>query len=415
MIRIGIVGCGRILNAHLQGYRQLREAGVDDFRITALCARKREDALMFRKKGEGPPPRPPVLDPSSGDPLAAPHIYLDEFQPDTDVAIYTDYREMIASGRIDAVNDFTSLFMHHQVGLAALEAGKHLLSEKPLAITVKAGRKMVKLAREKGLTFGVHENVRQGLHTRMAGWLVHQGIIGEVQMVILGGIGGPWSPDKIAAETPWRHRKLLGGGGGAIDIGVHVMDLLRYVCGEIHTVQATVRTLEPIRVRRDAAGRVRETVEADVDDTYLATLFFASGTIGQLLFSWGGHGEATSIPGGPVFYGSKGCLKGGEVILDDGTRHSALELFQAEADATLKERFFPLGLRDPIAIQQYDWLRAIAEGQDPETSGEEGLRDLAAAYAMIESSRRGCAIPVEAVLNGEIADYQAEIDAHYGI
>ena len=56
MIRIGIVGCGRILNAHLHGYRLLREAGYDDFRITALCARNEDDALMFRKRGEGPTP-----------------------------------------------------------------------------------------------------------------------------------------------------------------------------------------------------------------------------------------------------------------------------------------------------------------------------------------------------------------------
>ena len=84
MIRIGIVGCGRILNAHLQGYQRLRELGIDNFRITALCARREEDALMFRRRGEGPPPRPPVLDPSTGDPLAAPHTYLSDFQDDVE-------------------------------------------------------------------------------------------------------------------------------------------------------------------------------------------------------------------------------------------------------------------------------------------------------------------------------------------
>ena len=57
MIRIAIVGCGRILNAHLQGFKVLREAGVDNFRITALVARKESDALMFRRRGEGPVPR----------------------------------------------------------------------------------------------------------------------------------------------------------------------------------------------------------------------------------------------------------------------------------------------------------------------------------------------------------------------
>src|SRR5256714_14056923 len=125
MIRIGIVGCGRILNAHLQGYKQLRERGIDTFRITALCARRQEDALMFRRRGEGPPPRPPVLDPATGDPLAAPHTYVSDFQDDLEVAIFTDYHELIASGSVDAINDLTPLALHHEVGAAALEAAQH--------------------------------------------------------------------------------------------------------------------------------------------------------------------------------------------------------------------------------------------------------------------------------------------------
>src|SRR6187397_11442 len=155
MIRIGIVGCGRILNAHLQGYKRLRELGVDNFRITALCARREDDALMFRQRGAGPPPRPPVLDPSTGDPLAAPHTYLSDFQDDLEPAIYTDYRELIAGGQVDAINDFTTLALHHQVGALALDAGMHLLTQKPLAISVRGGRRLVELARARGLTLGV--------------------------------------------------------------------------------------------------------------------------------------------------------------------------------------------------------------------------------------------------------------------
>ncbi len=420
MVRIGIVGCGRILNAHLQGYRLLREAGYDGFCITALCARNEEDALMFRKRGEGPTPRAAVLAPETGDPLAAPHIYLDEFQPDTDVAVFTDYREMIAAGVVDAVNDFTTLSMHHQIGAAAFDAGLHLLVQKPLAISVAAGRLMVDGAKAKGLTLGLFENVRQSGGTRAAAWAISNGMIGNLQLALFGGIGGLWSPDKIVGETPWRHRKLEGAGGGAIDIGVHVMHMVRYTCGEVAAVSGTVRTFEPVRYLHGdpAAG---PSVEANVDDTYLATVTCEGGALAQLMWSWGGHGEETLIPGAPVFYGSEGCIKGGEIILDDGSRRNLQEAFWAEADPELLDVQFPLvganetRLTDPFAIQQYDWLEAIGRGGQPETDGEEGLRDLAAAFGMIESSQLGRTVSMEELLSGEVSGYQREIDDHFGL
>ena len=420
MIRIGIVGCGRILNAHLHGYRLLREAGFDNFRITALCARNPDDALMFRKRGEGPPPRAAVLPPESGDPLAAPHIYLDEFQPDTDVAVFSDYQEMIAAGVVDAVNDFTTLSMHHQIGAAALDAGLHLLVQKPLAISVAAARLLVDKARAHALTLGLFENVRQSPSTRAAAWAIREGLIGDLQLALFGGIGGLWSPDRIVAETPWRHRKLEGGGGGALDIGVHVMHWLRYVCGEVAAVSGTVRTFEPLRhLHGDAAAG--PSVEANVDDTYLATVTCENGALAQLMWSWGGHGEATPIPGAPVFYGSKGCIKGGEIIADSGSRRNLLDTFWAEADAALLNAQFPLAdsagapLTDGFAIQQYDWLQAIERGGQPETDGEEGLRDLAAAFGMIESSLLERTVTLDELLSGEVRGYQQEIDAHYGL
>jgi len=415
MIRIGIVGCGRILNAHLQAYKTLRESGIDDFRITALVAHRANDAYMFLRRGQGPTPRPPVLPPESGDPLAAPHTYLSDFQEAGDVQVYTDYREMIEQAPVEAINDFTPLALHHQVGAAALSAGKHLLTQKPLAVSVKAGHRLVRMAAERGLTLGVFENVRQMAASRAVHWAVQRGLIGRPQMAVVGSLGGPWSPDHVVADTPWRHRKMLAGGGGSVDIGVHQFHLLRYAFGEVAWVSAVARTFEPIRHRRDATGQVVESVVADVEDTYLAMAGFKSGALAQMLWSWAGHGEALEIPGSPAFYGSEGCIKGNELIHDDGIHEQLLQKFEAEMSAEERDRFFPLGLRDPFALQQLDWLRAIKKGRDPETNGREGLLDLACAFALLESATLRRQVDVDQVLSGLACAYQAEIDAHYGL
>ena len=415
MIRIGIVGCGRILNAHLQGYKKLREAGIDNFRITALVARQIEDAQMFVRRGEGPTPRPPVTPPQAGDPLGAPHTYLSDFQDDVDVRVYTDYRAMLADGVVDAVNDFTTLALHHQVADASLGAGKHLMTQKPLAISVAAARQMVKQADAARLILGTFENVRNDRFTRAAGWAVRRGLIGEPQMALLGSIGGLWSPDIIVADTPWRHRKLLGGGGGTIDIGVHQFHLLRSGLGEVDWVSATTRSFEAQRRYRDAAGKGQETVAVDVDDTYFATAGFAGEAIAQLLWSWAGQSEPLVIPDAPAFYGSEGCIKGRELIDKRGQHTPLLQHFEQSMSADEREQFFPLGLTDTFALQQLDWLRAVEAGVASETSGREGLHDLACAFAMLESSTLQRRVTLEEVLSGAAATYQAEINVHYGL
>jgi predicted dehydrogenase len=224
-----------------------------------------------------------------------------------------------------------------------------------------------------------------------------------------------WSPSKVVAETPWRHNKLQAGGGGAIDIGVHQMHFQRYVVGEIQAVSAVARTLEPNRTLRDASGNVLEEVQANVDDTYMATLMFERGAIGQLWWSWALSPEELRIDDAPAILGSKGAIRGGQIVSADGTRRSLSETFQAEMTADERQEFFPLGLDDPSAMQNLDWLRAIERGANPETSGEQGMRDLACAFAMLESSALGRAVTQEEVLSGAVDSYQREIDEHYGL
>ena len=92
------------------------------------------------------------------------------------------------------------------------------------------------------------ENLRYAPSVRVARWLIDQGYLGAIQMIARWGIGTPeWSPDRVVADTPWRHQKLLGGGGASLDIGVHLLHELRYLAGPIDTISGVTRIFEPTR------------------------------------------------------------------------------------------------------------------------------------------------------------------------
>jgi predicted dehydrogenase len=410
-VRIGIVGAGRILPAHLRGYQLLRQVGVDDVRITALTSRTRRDAESYVERDRGPVPRPPVSN-QPADPLSVDDVFISDFQGIEDVRVYDSLDELLASGTVDALDITASLPVHHTAALAGIRAGKHCLVQKPLAISVAAGRRMVDEAQHQGVSLGVTENLRYAPSARIARWVIDQGFLGDVQMIAHWSVGtAEWSPDRVVAETPWRHRKLEGGAGASLDIGVHLLHELRYLGGEIGSMYGVTRTFEPTRY----VDKNVERIQCDVDDAFFATITFASGAVGQLTFSWAGHGAPTPMPDGLVLYGTRGCLKGGTLTLDDGASQSAAELFAAQADQQTVDRYFPHGLRDTFALGLLDFRNAIRAGRDPEASGREGLFDLAAAYAICESAALGRPVSVQDVLGGRIGNYQAEIDRYYGL
>lgn len=420
MVRIGIIGCGRILNAHLRGYRVLREAGYDNFRITALSARNRKDAESHLVRGHGPAQKRPVTPPEAGDPLGVADEYLSDFQKDTEVAVFTDYRELVASGTVDAINDYTAVYLHHEIARLAFEHGLHVLTQKPLAVSVAAARQMQRLAREAERVFGVTEVVRYREGNRALAWAASAGAVGTPQMAVVGALGGLWSPDKIVAETPWRHRKLQAGGGGAIDIGVHLAHLLSMVLGPPRWVQATARTLANERYTRDESGTIIDTVRADVDDTVTATFGFDSGALATLFWSWAGTPTPVGIEGAPVLVGSDGMVRGGSIVSAAG-ESSLLESYYSSIDSTERESRYPRGITDEFALQQLAWIEAIearrrgAQKPEFETSGEAGTADLAAAFAMLESSDRGARVEIADVLSGSVREHQRDIDEHYGL
>ena len=213
---------------------------------------------------------------------------------------------MLDAGVVDAVDITTEVGIHHPQTLACLEAGVHALVEKPLAITMRAARLMVDAAHRRGLQLAVCEHARYLRMARLGGWLVARGDLGTPQMASWPSIGTAlWSPDNWVGNSNWRHRKVIGAGGCSLDIGPHVFHRLRVLCGEVESVSALARVVEPTRYLRDADGEILDTVECDADDVFMALATFATGAIGQFSFAFAGHG-APSIPAGPIVYGSKG-------------------------------------------------------------------------------------------------------------
>lgn len=397
--------------AHLRGIAALQSAGLSPVRITALCSPRTEVAEMFRRRGQGPPPRPPASS-KADDPLAAPHLYVSDIQTDVVPEIYDDWRTMLDGDVADAVLVLAPVSLHHEIALAALSAGKHVLIEKPFAISVRAGRAIEAEAERTGLVAGVAENLRYEVGTRALGWAVAEGFIGKPQLWLSGGVGGQWAPDHVVAHTPWRHRKLEAGGGPAIDIGVHIMHQIRYIMGAVEEIGALARTLEPTRVEREGSG-ASTVVNNEVEDVYLAQLRFASGAIGTSFSGWAGRGESCALPDSPVIYGTTGCIKADTLIGGDGVRTKATDLLAEHATDEVKEHYFPHGVRDAFGLELLDFVTAITTGTNMEASATEGVMDLAMAYAILESSFAAAPVRVADVLSGAVNGYQAEIDAHF--
>jgi predicted dehydrogenase len=410
-VRIGIIGCGNIVRAHLNGLKELKQRNLlEGVRIVALCNRTEARAQSFVKKGEGPEPYPGA-GPSS-DPMNAPHVWISELQ-DERPEVFTDYKQMIDTTDVNTVLVCTPVSTHYDIGMYAMSKGIHVFLEKPMAVSVKAGRALVEKAKETGVTFGVAENFHYLEFPRLKSWAIEQGYIGDATLSMQMNVGGFYAPDLIVGNTAWRHKKLVAGGGITSDACVHGFHVLRMAHGEIEYVNGETRTVEPTRVLKDEDGSIKEEVECETDDTMACTLIFENGLLHHQLQSWGGRGDAARMPG--VAYGTKGCINGSEICLDDGTRLDLRTEFDSKASQEVKDRFFPHGITDSFALENLDFLNAIQNGGEPEMSGEEGLKDMAVSYAVLEASYTGRRVKFSDVLEGSAATYEKDINEHYGI
>ncbi|MCS7192860.1 MAG: Gfo/Idh/MocA family oxidoreductase [Armatimonadetes bacterium] len=385
-IEIALVGCGGMMGVHVhRGFKQLWEKGFRTFKIVA-CVDVNENAAQK---------------------MAAEIAQWQNLRP----KVYTDVDDFIAQeSSANAVDISLPHHLHHTVAIACLKSGRHVLIEKPLAITMRAARKIIEAAKNKGLILSVAENFRRAPHQRAIKWAIKQGRIGEPKQVYwVDTFERIW-------YWGWRDHLELAGGGWTLDGGVHFADLMRYHVGEVVEVSAQMANFKPIRLRK--VNEHKEEINATVEDTTQALLKFENGALGVWV-------EATTAPARKsetrIIYGTEGAidLNTGLFLRDREQPISISELqreFMASLSESEKERLFPFGITDDIAQEVHEFVVACLEN-DPkvEIDGDEGYRSQAVCMAIYEAATLMQTISVADVMALKVEAYQRPLNERWQI
>ena len=413
-IKYAAVGCGGMGRRHLRGFARLSRTAFNNLELAAVCDLNQENAEFMADEA---------------------HEFLGE-RP----KVYDSIDRMVRENPdLQAADVTTDAGSHHTVATACLEAGLHLLCEKPLAITVRGCNRVIEKAREKGLVLSVAENFRRDPINRLVRALIDDGAIGSPRLMIEHSVSGG---DQIII-TPWRHMKNHG--TIALDVGVHNADIMRYYLGEFRSIYGESRLHETVRRNTASAGPggfyarwssdFPDTIEPTGEDALYAHVSFQSGAIGQWIQDHAGHGGRYASR---LVYGSKGRLecpgdRNGRPIkltLDNGTVIDDGRIL----DYAPSYRLSPLAADlwgDPrpwtysldfnetdsriLALEYYELGECIRTGARPEVTGEEARADVAMVYAPIESGRLGRPVTLEEMISATADAYQREIDEHLGL
>lgn len=385
-LEIALIGCGGMMGAHVhRGFKSLWERNFRPFKIVACVDVKEQSAQR----------------------LADEIAQWQGLRP----KVYTSVEDFLThESSVDAVDISVPHYLHHTVALACIETGKHVLIEKPLAITMRAARKIIDAAKSKGLILSVAENYRRAPHHRAINWAIRQGRIGEPKQVYWVDVF------ERLWYWGWRDHLEFAGGGWTLDGGVHFADLMRYHVGEVVEVSARMANFNPIRFRKVNGGE--EQIMATTEDTTHALLKFENGALGVWV-------EAITAPAKQIglhfIYGTEGAVdlnKG--LFLRGRDEPIPIEHLQNEFMASIndseKERLFPLGITDDIAQEIHEFLVACLNN-DPkvEVDGEEGYKSQAVCMAIYESATLKQTISVADVMALKVESYQRPLNERWQI
>lgn len=286
------------------------------------------------------------------------------------VRIYTDYRRLLDEPDIDVVCVCVPSGMHMDVCIDAARAGKHVLVEKPLEITLERADRVIQACDEANVKLGVIFQLRF-----MPGVLATKNIVesGKLGKLIMGDAYVKWHRSRdYYSSSNWRGTWEMDGGGALMNQAIHHVDLLQWIMGPVESLYGYTATLVH--------------AEIQVEDTAAACLRFANGALGTI--------EACTSARQGVSARLEIRGESGTIILEDGK----ITLWDVEGTPQPEEEptDFGSGASDPTAItslghqaQINDMVRAIKEDRSPIVDGREARKAIEIVTAIYRSARTG--------------------------
>ena len=285
----------------------------------------------------------------------------------------SDYRDLLALKGLDAVIVCATNTTHAEMTIAALQAGKHVLCEKPMATTLPAARAMIEAAEQSGKFLMIAHNQRLAPACVKAGEILQSGKLGKVLtfQTVFGHPGSEyWAID---AGRTWFYERQVAGLGVMSDLGIHKIDLVHWLLDDDFSEAAAMAgTLNKV----NAAGAL-----IDVEDNALCLLRTKRGVMGTVTVSWTYQKEDNST----IFYCEKGVL-----------RIYAHPDYQLIVDYSNTEGEYHKVGEIPTNVKQVKsgivdlFVDCLVNNRKPEISGEEGYKALETVMACFEAikSRR---------------------------
>lgn len=331
-LKVGVIGCGSIAR-----YRHLAEYQAhENVEIIAVCDVVQERALEMAEK--------------------------------FGAAAYTDYQELLKNDEVEAVSICTPNALHAPMSITALQSGKHVLCEKPMATSLVEAEAMIKAAKVNKKKLMIAHNQRFVPSHNKAQELIQSGDLGKIYSFKTSfGHGGPegWSID---GADSWFFDKKQAFIGAMGDLGVHKTDLMRFLLNvEFTEVAAFIET--------------NAKQNTDIDDNAVFILKTENGIIGTLAASWSyGAKEDNST----IIYGEKGIMR-----LEDDPDHSLI--IHYTNGQTVKENLGGIqtneegGQEDSGVITRF--VTSILSDTVPPVNGDEGMKSLKVILGALDSNK----------------------------